>query len=256
MSTRFFLADEAEPGQTVVFPPQDAHKILHVLRLRRGDTVWGISPSGAELEIHLQEVQPSSPVTGEVRRVQRRLAEPELQVVLAPALLKGERFDWVIQKATELGAAAIMPWQSERSIVQITASKVSGRLGRWQRIAEAAAEQSRRTRIPHIFPPLDTTQLIGELEKKFDERSLWLPWEEEKQHGFLTQFRERWTEIKVRRATVVIFIGPEGGVTAAEAERIRSAGGTTVHLGTRVLRAETASVVALSLVFGVAGELG
>lgn len=251
-SHRFFLDQEAEVGQTIYFSPADAKQIRSVLRMKIGDIVYGVTPSGKVIAVELMQI---TPLTGLVRRTMDVNTEARARVVIAPALIKGDRFEWLVQKATELGVAAIRPWQAERCVVRLD-GKEEKRLERWCRIAEEAAEQSGRTRVPDIFLPRPTDQLLSELLTDYADVWILLPWEEEKQQSLLAAVSAKRKFIEQREVTIVLFVGPEGGIAQSELSRFPQEKSTVVSLGPRILRSETAGITALSLIMGALGELG
>src|SRR5262249_24651450 len=171
-----------------------------------------------------------------------RLPEPRCAVTLVPALLKGERFDWLLQKATELGAAAIQPIMTQRTVRKIDGDDRAA-LKRWQRLVTEAAEQSGRGRIPVLHPPL----ALGE-------------WRGAEYHVVLVAHEgvtTRTVACTLGRETpsAALLIGPEGGFAADEVERLAASGAIPVSLGPLILRAETAAIAALTLTLAAAGGL-
>ncbi len=159
------------------------------------------------------------------------LAESRLQIHLGQGLSRGERMDWAIQKATELGATQITPVISERCEVRLKDERADKRLAHWRQIAISACEQCGRSVIPIIHPP----QLLADwLAIEADLKLVLHPVAEP-------------LESHAAPATLAFLIGPEGGLNDAEVEQARTAGFQPARLGPRVLRTETAPVVALSV---------
>jgi 16S rRNA (uracil1498-N3)-methyltransferase len=247
---RFFVPPDSFSGDKVRLEGDLAHRLSRVLRLQSGDAVVLLDGGGLEYETRLEEVGPRC-VTGAVLGRRPGLPEPRVRLVLCQSLVKGERFDWVLEKGTELGVAAFVPLLSQRSVMR-PASGRSERPERWHRVVREAAEQCGRSVLPEILP---TQSLEQALSTATDLRIL--PWEGEEALGLAAALREaRPTLEAVKRPTIAVFIGSEGGFAADEAALARQAGAQVVSLGRRVLRSETAGVVAAAAVLYEMGELG
>jgi 16S rRNA (uracil1498-N3)-methyltransferase len=247
---RFFVPRDAFSGDEVHLEGELAHRISRVLRLQPGDAVVLLDGGDLEYEIRLEKVGPRS-VTGTV--VGRRPGQPErsVRLVLYQSLVKGERFDWVLEKGTELGVAAFAPLVSRRNVRQPMPER-SGRPERWRRVVREAAEQCGRSVLPDLLP---AQSLAKALSGAADLRLL--PWEDEEALGLATALRDgRPTLEAVERPTVAVFIGPEGGFTVEEVALAREAGAQVVSLGRHILRSETAGIVAVAAVLYEMGELG
>jgi 16S rRNA (uracil1498-N3)-methyltransferase len=181
----------------------------------------------------------------EARRAAAAAERPE--VTLIQALTKGDKLDIVVQKATELGVARIIPVTSARSVPRLEAVRALGRRARWQKIARDAARQSGRVDVPEVeaVTPLATAlSSVGESAFKV------MMWEGARQHGL----REVLPETQPKR--IVIATGPEGGFSLEEVDAARHAGFSVVGLGPRILRTETAALVTLSILGFALGDLG
>ncbi len=247
---RFFLPKESFSGGEVRAEARDQiHHLRDVLRLRPGDTVVFLDNSGWEYETVLLTVDPDR-VRGEVR--QRRLCanEPRTKVILYQSVLKGERLEWVLQKGTEIGVSAFVPILSERCIVQNANEFSSRKAQRWEKILQAAAEQSRRGRIPPLQPIMLLAAACEQVQRS-GGLSL-LPWE-----GGGMPLRQALQQAGREHPpfSVALFIGPEGGFSPSEAQLARDYGLLPVSLGPRILRAETAGVIAAALVLYQYGDL-
>lgn len=240
---RFFVPPQAIVGQEAHLGPDLAHRMGRVLRLRGGDHVLLLDNSGREYEVELTALTATG-AQGVVLASSEGAGEPSVRLVLYQALIKGQRFDWVLEKGTELGVIAFVPVVSGRSQVRPSRAS-SARVERWRRVIAEAAEQSGRSRLPQISPPLP-----------FDEACASaaglriLPWEGEREVS-LGDVLAREEPVDV----VSLFIGPEGGFPSEEVELARQQGVRTVSLGPRILRAETAAIVAAALVLHALGEL-
>jgi 16S rRNA (uracil1498-N3)-methyltransferase len=240
---RFFLPAESFQGEQVTIEDSElVRRIAVVLRLRCGDRVVVLDNSGWEFDVSLEEVGPRS-VIGRIEQRRLTATEPPVKVALYQSVLKGERFEWALQKGTEIGVSEFVPLLSERCIVQDASQFSRRKLQRWQKIIRAAAEQSGRGRIPPLQPLM---LLPAACERIRLERGLGLiPWEEETR-----PLREVLDEARLpeRPFNVSLLIGPEGGFSPAEVDLARDYGIRPVSLGPRILRAETAGIVAAALV--------
>ena len=248
---RFFLPPKAFAGEEVrVTEPALLHHLRDVLRLRPGDTVVFLDNTGWEYETALLAIE-AELATGQVR--QRRLCahEPRTKVTLYQAVLKGERFEWALQKGTELGVGVFVPLLTERCIVQNATQLSRRKLLRWEKIIQAAAEQSRRGRLPPL-QPLSLLAPAYEQVQRSGSLAL-IPWEE----GGMP-IREALEEAGRGHTpfSVALFIGPEGGFSPAEVQQARDYGLVPVSLGPRILRAETAGLIAAAAILYELGDLG
>ncbi|SEI49988.1 16S rRNA (uracil1498-N3)-methyltransferase [Azotobacter beijerinckii] len=228
--SRFFIDAPLSLGRCEL-PEAQAHYIGRVLRLAVGDAVQLFDGSGQEFIGELAEVGKKN-VQVELREQFAGQAESPLRIHLGQGLSRGERMDWAIQKATELGAAEITPIVSERCEVRLKDERADKRLAHWRQIAISACEQCGRSLLPAIHPPI----LLGDwLERTRAELKLVL-------HPVAEPLASH-----ARPGSLAFLIGPEGGLSEAEVEAARRAGYRAARLGPRVLRTETAPVVALSV---------
>ncbi|MDY6916579.1 MAG: RsmE family RNA methyltransferase [Chloroflexota bacterium] len=243
---RFFIPAQWIEGNAVVIEGAQVHQLRDVLRLSAGDRIVVLDNSGVEREVELQAVERGR-ASGVVRG-SRTAAEPRTSITLYQTLLKGSRFEFVIQKCTELGVAGFVPVLSERCVPRDAGAATERRLERWRRIIVEAAEQSKRGRLPTLSGVMSFEQAC----QSATGLSL-LPWEEERALGLRVVVQR---ELAPGENPVVsLFVGPEGGFTASEVAFARGCGVVPVSLGSRVLRAETAGLVAASAVFYETGDL-
>ncbi|MFC0669750.1 16S rRNA (uracil(1498)-N(3))-methyltransferase [Azotobacter chroococcum] len=228
--SRFFIDAPLSLGR-LELPEAQAHYIGRVLRLAAGDAVQLFDGSGREFVGELVEVGKKS-VQVELREQFAGLAESPLRIHLGQGLSRGERMDWAIQKATELGVAHITPIVSERCEVRLKDERADKRLTHWQQIAISACEQCGRSVLPSIHPPM----LLGD----------WLARTEAELKLVLHPFAEPLTR-HARPVSLAFLIGPEGGLSEAEVAAAQRASYQAARLGPRVLRTETAPVAALSV---------
>jgi len=242
MSTHRFHVPEAAPGARVVLPEHSSHHARDVLRLREGAAVRLFDGAGAEFEAVLDSVSRkgvSARITG---RAEAR-AESPLRVVLAVSPLRGDRMELVVQKATELGVAEIRPIITARTDAAARPALKGSRQERWDKVASGAAEQCGRAVVPLVAP---TTTLGALLEQPFAGLKLF----------FLERSAPSTLTALPRPAEVLMLVGPAGGWEEAEVERATAAGFVAAGLGPRILRAETASLAAVSAVQVLWGDLG
>jgi 16S rRNA (uracil1498-N3)-methyltransferase len=236
---RFFVSADQLNGNAVTFSPEQWHQLHTVLRLRIGDCV-GVFDGVAPVDRRVELVGPAS---GRVVDEEPQAPEPRTRLLVYPSLLQRDKFEAVLQKLTEIGAAAIGPVLSARSVVRQPPHE--GRQVRWRAILREAAEQSRRGVVPELLPALGFEQA---LERALAEGTVILAYEEERHHSVRAA-------LSGATQTVSIFVGPEGGYAPEEAFIARQAGAQLVTLGPRVLRTETASPLLAALVLYELGDL-
>jgi len=227
MTPRLHLPALPPPGAPVAIEGA-ALRHLRALRLRTGDRLVLFDGLGCEREVQLTTVGTRRVDAIEVAATLRARESP-LALVLCPALLKGAKMDLVVEKATELGVHRIAPIVTRHGVGR------RADVERWRRLAVAAATQSGRTRVPEIDAPAPFAVRIGE------------PWPERRIICWEGEDATRLRDLPPRADAVVVFVGPEGGFAAAEVELARTHGFTTVCLGQRILRAETAAITATVL---------
>ena len=227
--SRFFIDSPLALG-THSLPEAAAHYIGRVLRLPAGAAVQLFDGSGMEFRGELLEVGKKQ-VSVQLHEQVPGLPESSLRIHLGQGLSRGERMDWAIQKVTELGVAEITPIVSERCEVRLKDERADKRLAHWRQIAISACEQCGRSVIPQINPPVTLAEWLSV------EAALKL---------VLHPVAEPLASHQPP-ATLAFLIGPEGGLSDAEVEQATRAGFLPARLGPRVLRTETAPVVALSV---------
>ncbi|MCS7158321.1 MAG: 16S rRNA (uracil(1498)-N(3))-methyltransferase [Blastocatellia bacterium] len=239
---RFYAPPEAISQGVIRLDERESHHLRHVLRLKPGARVIVFDGTGIEYEgVVLETRERCASVS--VRAQATPAVESPLELTLAQALTKGEKFDLVVQKATELGVHRIIPLLT-RYVVMGTYAP--GRLERWRRIALEAAKQSRRTRLVHIEEP----QPVRDLLSRIHAPALFCA---EREGVSLREIAKRWAEAPPQR--LIVFIGPEGGWADEEIEAARKAGAILLSLGPRILRTETAGLVVLSVAQFLWGDL-
>jgi len=221
----------------------DARKLTLVLRKRDGDAVHLYDSSGCAFEARLAIAD------GRVRaHLERTIAAPSaatLDIVLAQGLPKGQKMDYVVEKATELGVSRIVPLLTERTQGE---GAREGKSERWRRVARAAAQQCGRTGVPAIEAPLGWPEMCARF-KDFDR--VLVPWELAEAEPLAGRLPHLLAGVR----RVAVAIGPEGGFTHAEIERATAAGAVTISLGRRILRTETAGLVVCGILRYAAGDM-
>jgi 16S rRNA (uracil1498-N3)-methyltransferase len=241
----FFVASEAIVPPTVRITGPLLQHLRASLRLQPGELLTVTDERGRRYRAEIAEVSIGT-LIGRILDTTSAPPKTSPSIVLAQSLLKGEKMDWVIQKATELGVARIAPVLASHSVVRPRADRIEHQLARWQRIALEAAQQSERWSVPVIDEPATVPHLLSTsktaaikilLAERSDGASLSnLPLHND--------------------GDVWLLIGPEGGWEEAEFRHMREQGFVGVTLGPRILRAETAAIAALTILQSRLGELG
>ncbi len=242
---RFFVKQESLQGEEVVLKGQQAHQINNVLRKKVGEHIIVLDNLGAEYEIELQTIRKEK-VTGQIKERRKAAGEPAVEITLYQSLLSREKFEWVLQKCTEVGVKRFVPIETFRSIVRqksINANKIERR----KRIIQEAAEQSGRGRIPQLEQTVNFEDAINKLDD-FDYKFMAHTQAEGKS-------LRRYLKDNKKNKRIALFIGPEGGFTENEVHSARDSNIVLISLGHRVLRTETAAVVASSLILYELGEM-
>jgi 16S rRNA (uracil1498-N3)-methyltransferase len=240
-----YFSGDLQIGRKCVPPPSQAHHALRVLRLKKGDAVVLFNGDGAEYAAVVVEANRDRfalEVTGR-KAVDR---EAPFAVMLAQAVASGERMDYTVQKAVELGVAAIQPLEARRSVVRLSAERAERRVAHWQAVVVAACEQSGRNRVPQVMP-------LKQLDAFLSGR---VPQNDGEQRVLLSpRSARRLRDLDPPARTLVMLSGPEGGFSPEEERAAEEAGFLPVRLGPRILRTETAAVAALAAMQALWGDL-
>lgn len=232
---RFFVPREQIRDGVAFLPPDQIHHLRAVLRLKAGDEIEVFDGQGAA---YLGKVETHG---GEIRIILLEelpaIEQPPVWVTLAPALIKANRFEWILQKATELGANEIMPLETRFSEIRIPRGRLESRMERWLRIVREASKQCRRLSIPQLHAPVQFQELLS-LERPPSTSKLL----------FYEKAATPWSRTCSLTDRVLICTGPEGGWDATEIEAADAAGFRIFSLGPRILRAETAAIVSLAII--------
>jgi 16S rRNA (uracil1498-N3)-methyltransferase len=197
---------------------------------------------GGEYAARIESFRKSAVII-EVQERSPTSRESSLSLTLAQGVSRGERMDWVVQKATELGVSAIVPVLTERTVVKLDAKQSERKLAHWRGIAVAACEQSGRDRIPQVVAPLSLPDFLRGIDPQ-TTRLLLSP-----------TGTQRVNDLKAPERKIVVLIGPEGGLADTEQRAAIGAGFLAVRMGPRILRTETAAVAALTLLQHQFGDL-
>ena len=225
---------------------QEARHIRRALRLRMGDEIVVFDGSGKEYKGRIVEEEPTSVVI-KVGGLFSSKEESSVEITLAQSLLKGEKMDYLIQKATELGVREIIPFFSSRSVPLLDKSKKLERHRRWERIAIEASKQCGRGFIPKIERLCDYSEMLSLASRE----SLRIVLDEREGR----RLKEVLRESKDQRR-IFFVVGPEGGMSQEEVEKSKKTGFIPVFMGGRIVRAETASLCLLSILQYEWGDIG
>ncbi|WP_410515121.1 RsmE family RNA methyltransferase [Paenibacillus sp. BR2-3] len=250
---RYFVTPEQFSGDRVRIDGEDARHITKVMRGKTGDKLIVSDGVSREALVEIANIEIGE-VTATVLESLNMTREASLKITVAQSLPKGDKMETVIQKCTEIGAVAFTPFLSERTIVQYDERKESKRLERWRKISKEAAEQAHRNIVPAVHSPLSWKKLLQsfgeygavyfcyEKEEGLQLRSAVAPWV-----SSLTAESSR---------SVLVIVGPEGGFSTEECREAEAAGAVSVGLGRRILRCETAGMVAAACILYESGEMG
>jgi 16S rRNA (uracil1498-N3)-methyltransferase len=234
----FFVPPRNVQGGRFFLAPDESRHLAVVLRKKPGEEVLLFDGEGKAFRALLESVS-AEKVSGKVLSEERPPAVP-FRLRLFQGFPKGEKFDWILEKMTELGAAEIVPVYTERAVARVPKEKLDARLKRWEKIVLASAKQCGRAEIPKVRPPRKWAEALGELGPGFTL----LPWEGEEKTSLRNAVR---TFARSEAAPVVnLLIGPEGGLTPEEVELAVKRGAVTVTLGPAILRTETAGLFVAS----------
>lgn len=239
--TRIFVEEPLASGAELELGAAAAGHVARVLRLAAGDVLTLFNGTGGEYQAEITEIRRGA-VRVQVGEHVPIESESPLAVILVQGVSRGERMDWVIQKATELGVHAILPVLTERSVVKLDARQNAAKHAHWRAIAISACEQCGRNRVPEIGRAIELGDWLA--ANRGDGTRITLD----------TRASVPLSRLAPAQA-VTLLIGPEGGLTYHEREAARSAGFEARTLGPRVLRTETAAVAALSVIQAIAGDL-
>jgi 16S rRNA (uracil1498-N3)-methyltransferase len=241
--TRVFVATELDEGSVVDLPPETASHVAKVLRARSGDELVLFNGDGRELAGEIESVRGSRVRVALVRAASADRESP-LAVTLLQCVPRGDRMDFIVQKATELGVRRIVPVLSHRSVVRLDVAQAKSKAQHWRAVAVGACEQSGRNRLPTIDAPRQLIDYLGTSPPTATTRLVLEPEPVPQDAAWSAD------------VALEIGIGPEGGFTPGELEAFRVARFHRVCLGPRILRAETAAIAALAWLQTRYGDMG
>jgi 16S rRNA (uracil1498-N3)-methyltransferase len=239
---RFYCPPPLPQNGSFELPADAAHHASRVLRLREGDAVQIFDGIGNECHGVIAELNGKRVIVGDIRAANINRESP-LHITLAQALSSSEKMDWVIQKATELGASEIQPLATERSVARLSSERAEKRVEHWQQVAIAACEQCGRNMLPTIHAPIDIMVWLQQTRTSTDAKFILLP---EGASSLSSQAKPL--------GNITLLIGAEGGFASAESESALLCGFTPIRMGARVLRTETAAVAGLAAIQTLWGD--
>ena len=258
--TRVYVDAPVAAGKRVVVEGSAANHIARVLRLRSGDSLTVFDGSGGEFGARIEEFRKEAVVvTVEEHRPLDR--ESPLPLTLVQGISRGERMDWIIQKATELGASRIVPVFTKRSVVRLDEKQAERKLQHWRAITVAACEQCGRNRIPDLAAPVDFFDMLaGDSPSRPDSAGRPDPAGHSDSASATRVLLSPTGDLRIDDLQdvgkgITVLIGPEGGLEDVEQEAAITAGFKAVRLGPRVLRTETAAIAALTIIQRYFGDL-
>lgn len=219
----------------------EVNHIRNVLRMKPGEELSVSLKEDAKEYRYGIETFEDDAVICRLRFVKESDVELPVKIYLFQGLPKSDKMDLIVQKAVELGAAAVIPVRMDRCVVKLDEGRAAKKVARWQTIAKAAASQSRRGIVPEIMMPMTMKEAVAFARDGTDVRLI--PYELQQDDGSTREYLEA---IRGSAQAVSVFIGPEGGFTPEEIELAKAAGIRPISLGRRILRTETAGLVVLS----------
>ncbi|KXG78518.1 Ribosomal RNA small subunit methyltransferase E [Fervidicola ferrireducens] len=245
----FFVQENMNLDDVIEITGEDAHHIANVLRMGKGDDLQISNGRDTVCKAQIVEVLFGGKKI-KVKIIEKNNFEMRgPRITLFQGVPKGQKFDFILQKNTELGVAEFVPVITKRTVVEIDRKKMKSRTERWQKIVKEAAKQCRRPDLPKVHGPVDFDECVAALKKY---PLVLVPWEEERKiflKPFLSSFSEKIREIAV-------LIGPEGGFSEDEIKKARESGAVTVSLGKRILRTETAGFAVNTVLMYEFGDFG
>jgi 16S rRNA (uracil1498-N3)-methyltransferase len=237
---RIYTQQDLAADTLLTLEPGPSHHISRVLRMAAGGALTVFNGRGGEYQATIEELDKKS-VRLSLQEHNRRELESPLHMELGIALSRGDRFDWVIQKATELGVASIAPLVSERTEVKLKGDRIDKKQQHWRQIIISACEQSGRNTLPELQP--------------LSALNSWLPGVQAQRKFVLHHRDTSATESPIVPASTALLIGPEGGLSAEEISAAGKKGFEALTLGPRILRTETAPLAALAILQAKWGDM-
>ena len=241
MQRYFVKGIVSEATHSLDFSKEQVHQLKKVMRVRVGERFEVVDDKS---QLAIVEVTELEPFEVKVAELLEQKVELPVAVTIAVGLSKGDKIDWIVQKATELGVSEIIPLSMTRNVVKWTGDKSTKKIERLQKIAEEASEQSHRLKVPRVTNVMTLKELTS--YTSFFEQKL-IAYEESAKFGESLQLVKSLQSLKENGRIIFVF-GPEGGIEEQEVELLEKSGYLPCSLGPRILRAETAPLYALSAV--------
>ncbi|MCR2044959.1 16S rRNA (uracil(1498)-N(3))-methyltransferase [Anaerosalibacter massiliensis] len=242
---RFFIDKENISKEYITIEGENIKHIKNVIRLKEGDKIE-ISSEGILYICNIYRIE-NKKVIAKILHREFGNHEPPISIILYQGLPKSSKMDFIVQKATEIGVKEIYPIITNRTVVKIDNNKKEkNKVDRWNKISEEAAKQSKRDIIPKVNSVLSFKEMINILK---DEENILVPYENQEGIGIKDIIK------KISNKKIHVIIGPEGGFEEEEIEELKDIGSNTVSLGPRILRTETAGIVALSILLYELGDM-
>ncbi len=229
---RFFLDQTLAPGARFSLPAGPARHAARALRLVPGDGITLFNGQGGEYEARIERIHKDE-VAVSIAAYRAAERESGLRVLLAQGISSGERMDYTLQKAVELGVTAIQPIAAKRSVVKLAGERADKRVAHWQGVVASACEQCGRNQVPVVATPLTLANWLGQVG---EGRLIYLS----------PLAEQRLADLPAPRTMDCLIVGPEGGYEADELAALDARNAIPVRLGPRVLRTETAALAALA----------
>jgi 16S rRNA (uracil1498-N3)-methyltransferase len=239
---RYFVPDNQQTSDRIAIGGDDYHHIVRVMRMGKGSQLICVLSSGKTARCEIEQITSENVIARVVEWIEEQTELP-IHIYIAHGLPKGDKWEFVIQKGTELGAFAFLPFLAARSVVKWDAKKMEKKIDRWKKIAKEAAEQAHRSQIPDVHAPLTIHELI-EFAKTIDYRMV--AYEEEAKQGNHQTLAAIFQQMKRGQSLLAVF-GPEGGFADEEVELLKQHGFFSCSLGPRILRTETAPLYLLAV---------
>ena len=240
---RIYTDQILRPGSEVLLPEQAGEHVARVLRLERGHPLILFNGDGNECEAQLASLAKRA-VTAEVLATRAVSRETPLQLTLAQSVARGEKMDWILQKATELGVVRIVPLVTERTEVKLDEERSERRVAHWRGVVASACEQSGRNTLPEVEAPQRLDRWLGALGAPHALRLALLP-----------EGNSTLRHLPSVDNGALLVVGPEGGLSEQDAGMLAHAGFLGLRLGPRILRTETAGIAALAALQALRGDL-
>lgn len=242
---RFFIDENFINGKNIVITGRDVNHIQKSLRLNEFDTITLCDGKGMDYTVRITGTNKEQ-INTKILKIKESQTEPPVKISLFQCISKSDKMKYSIQKSVELGVVEIIPVLAERTVVKLNSRKIiKNKVERWKRIAEEAAKQCNRGVLPEIYEPVPYNNAIGRASEK--DMSV-IAYEHEKT-------KPGKINITSKTRTVSVLIGPEGGFTYAEIKKALDYGLTSVSLGPRILRTETAGMVIISIIMYKMGDI-